>query len=238
MDKWEYQNKPCYLENRVVREPCKWRTACTCILCHNCWTNWGTDPFSTSRPSEPQFYVDGEKLARKVPKWPFCWAGGRSRLPIEDEYASLLWRLFKRFLWMHPLKTGTLSNQNFAAFVNWNVFILSHAAHVQIYKKNQHLCYRKSYNNYVNNRWKVHSAQRCQSSFRWIVLWIQPNYLKIGPNWPNQQCCLAGSSQDFDFFSIAMGANYSFYVLSIATCASTFFGYIISVLAKVGSLSQ
>ena len=29
MDKWEYQNKPCYLENRVVREPCKQRTACT-----------------------------------------------------------------------------------------------------------------------------------------------------------------------------------------------------------------
>ena len=23
-----YQNKPCYLENRVVREPCKRRTAC------------------------------------------------------------------------------------------------------------------------------------------------------------------------------------------------------------------
>ena len=28
MDKWEYQNKPCYLENRVAREPCKQRTAC------------------------------------------------------------------------------------------------------------------------------------------------------------------------------------------------------------------
>ena len=28
MDKWEYQNKQCYLENRVVREPCKQRTAC------------------------------------------------------------------------------------------------------------------------------------------------------------------------------------------------------------------
>ena len=25
---WKYQNKPCYLENRVVREPCKRRTAC------------------------------------------------------------------------------------------------------------------------------------------------------------------------------------------------------------------
>ena len=29
MDKWEYQTIPCYLENRAVREPGKWRTACT-----------------------------------------------------------------------------------------------------------------------------------------------------------------------------------------------------------------
>ena len=28
-----YQNKPCYLENRVVREPCKQRTACTLVAC-------------------------------------------------------------------------------------------------------------------------------------------------------------------------------------------------------------
>ena len=28
MEKWEYQNKSCYLENCVVREPCKQRTAC------------------------------------------------------------------------------------------------------------------------------------------------------------------------------------------------------------------
>ena len=34
-------------------------------------------------------------------------------------------------------------------------------------------------------------------------------------------------------FSIAMGADYSFYVKSIAICAPTFFGYIISVLASV-----
>ena len=36
-------------------------------------------------------------------------------------------------------------------------------------------------------------------------------------------------------FSIAMGADYSFYVKSIATCAPTFFGYIISVLASVAT---
>ena len=34
------------------------------------------------------------------------------------------------------------------------------------------------------------------------------------------------------FFSIAMGADNSFYVKFIATYAPTFFGYIISVLAK------
>ena len=34
-------------------------------------------------------------------------------------------------------------------------------------------------------------------------------------------------------FSIAMGADNSFYVKSIATYAPTFFGYIISVLAIV-----
>jgi len=32
MDTWEYQNKPCHLENRVFREPCKQRTACVVVL--------------------------------------------------------------------------------------------------------------------------------------------------------------------------------------------------------------
>ena len=34
-------------------------------------------------------------------------------------------------------------------------------------------------------------------------------------------------------FSITIGADYSFYVKSIATFALTFFGYIVSVLASV-----
>ena len=73
----------------------------------------------------------------------------------------------------------------------------------------------------------------------YTALPIQPINLKIGPNWlnwPNWQCCLAGSSKTAPrilFFSIAMGADYSFYVISIDTCAFTFFGYIISVLAIV-----
>ena len=47
---------------------------------------------------------------------------------------------------------------------------------------------------------------------------------------------LSGSSKTaprISIFSIAMGADYSFYVKSIASCAPTFFGYIISVLASV-----
>ena len=46
----------------------------------------------------------------------------------------------------------------------------------------------------------------------------------------------AGSSKTAPrilIFSIAMGADYSFYVKSIVICAPTFFGYIISVLASV-----
>ena len=65
----------------------------------------------------------------------------------------------------------------------------------------------------------------------------QPIYLRIGPNWPNPQCCLAGSSQTAPrllIFSIVMGADNSFYVKFIANEAPTFFGYIILVLAMVG----
>ena len=36
MDKWEYQNKPCYLENCVVREPCKRRAACSRLATKSC----------------------------------------------------------------------------------------------------------------------------------------------------------------------------------------------------------
>ena len=56
---------------------------------------------------------------------------------------------------------------------------------------------------------------------------IQPIYLKIGPNWLNRQCCLAGSSKMAPWiliFSIAMGGNY-FQVKSIDTCAATFFWF-------------
>ena len=61
--------------------------------------------------------------------------------------------------------------------------------------------------------------------------------------WPNfevnvldWQCCLAGSfkrAPGILIFSIAMGADNSFYVKTIATHVPTFFGYIISVLAIV-----
>ena len=65
---------------------------------------------------------------------------------------------------------------------------------------------------------------------------IYPIYLKTGPNWPNQQCCLDGSSKMAPrilIFTIAVGAKYLSYLKSMATFALTFFGYIISVLASV-----
>ena len=65
---------------------------------------------------------------------------------------------------------------------------------------------------------------------------IQPIYLRIGLNLLNWQCCLAGSSKTAPrilIFSIAMGADYSFYMKSIASFALKVFGYIISVLASV-----
>ena len=57
---------------------------------------------------------------------------------------------------------------------------------------------------------------------RWISHKI---YLKIGPNWPNRQCCLAGSSKTAPrifIFSIVMGAEYLPYVKSIETHARAF----------------
>ena len=66
-------------------------------------------------------------------------------------------------------------------------------------------------------------------------------YLKIGPNWPNRQCCLAGSSQMAHrilIFSISMGADYSFYVKTIETLARSFFKVIIFSIGSVRCLHQ
>ena len=57
-----------------------------------------------------------------------------------------------------------------------------------------------------------------------------------GPNRLNWQCFLAGSSKTAPrilIFSIAMGADYSFYVKSIATYAPAFLRHNNSVLARV-----
>ena len=82
------------------------------------------------------------------------------------------------------------------------------------------------------------AKQHCQSS---------PFTSKLGQIGQNWQCCLAGSSKTAPrilIFSIAMGADSSFYVKSIATYAPAFLGYNISVLARVfgvavcGSISE
>ena len=69
-----------------------------------------------------------------------------------------------------------------------------------------------------------------------MALPIQPFSLKIGPNWPNRQCYLAGSSKRVPrilSFSVAMDADNSFYVKSIATYAPAFLRHNNSVLARV-----
>ena len=63
-------------------------------------------------------------------------------------------------------------------------------------------------------------------------------YLKIGPNRPNWQCCLAGSSKTAPrilIFSIAMGADHSFYMKTIETHVRTFLPLNISALCKTES---
>ena len=60
--------------------------------------------------------------------------------------------------------------------------------------------------------------------------------LKTGPNWPNRQCCLAGSSKTAPrilIFSIAMGADHSFYVKTIETHARAFLPLNISAIGTV-----
>ena len=68
---------------------------------------------------------------------------------------------------------------------------------------------------------------------------IQPIYHENGPNGLNQHCCLAGSSKTAPrilIFSIVLGAEYLFYLESIATYAPAFLGYNISALARVKSI--
>ena len=73
--------------------------------------------------------------------------------------------------------------------------------------------------------------------------WVQATYLKIGPNWPNRQCCLAGSSKTAPrilIFSIAKGGDNSFYVKSIATylCPHIFLVYYFILSHSVQSLMK
>ena len=63
MVKWEYQNKPGYLENSVAREPCKQRTACTTLsqaklFCENSMYVWETTPGKSDKYTEP---AEGQK---------------------------------------------------------------------------------------------------------------------------------------------------------------------------------
>ena len=70
-----------------------------------------------------------------------------------------------------------------------------------------------------------------------LLIWqIWPNFEVNGLDW---QCCLAGSPKTAPrilIFSIAMGADYSFYVKSTATYAPAFLGSNNLVLARVNQI--
>jgi hypothetical protein len=65
---------------------------------------------------------------------------------------------------------------------------------------------------------------------------IQPMSPQNGPNGLNWQCCLSGSSKTAPrilIFSIAIGADYSFYEKTIETHARAFFKVIIFSIGSV-----
>ena len=62
---------------------------------------------------------------------------------------------------------------------------------------------------------------------------------KMGPNGLNWQCCLAGSSKTAPrilIFSMAMGADYTFELISIKTCAPQFKWHNKSFLGNVSKV--
>ena len=94
------------------------------ILCHNGWTNWGTDPVSTSKwPSEPQFCerysCRWRKLARNGHKTTIL-VGRWGRLPIDDEYAALLRRRLN--LWYRGCNQEVPSLNSVWAVFKWFSF--------------------------------------------------------------------------------------------------------------------
>ena len=68
---------------------------------------------------------------------------------------------------------------------------------------------------------------------------IQPIHRKNGPNGLNWLCCVTGSSKTAPtilIFSIAMGADYSFQLISIVHCVPQFFMHNKSILGGVVKL--
>ena len=93
MDKWEYQNKPCYLENHVVREPCKQRTAC--IFISN--SKEVQNKFETSSEEHEAKDSDGKTyitlllaIARKLENKNQVWNGKKNPVGFELNFYSSL----------------------------------------------------------------------------------------------------------------------------------------------------
>jgi hypothetical protein len=89
----------------------------------------------------------------------------------------------------------------------------------------------------MNNR---HLWQLKKIKILWAILELpakqQGRFGQFEVNGLNWQCFLAGSFKTAPrilIFSIVMGADYPFYVKSIATWTLTSYGYIILILASV-----
>ena len=102
--------------------------------------------------------------------------------------------------------------------------------------------------NIFHLKWIIGNHGNWKKSTSWGPFWrYQLNRTAIiahlPQNWanlPNPQCCLAGSSQMAPrilIFSIAMGADYSFYAKTIETYARALFKVIIFSIGSVSYMS-
>ena len=92
--------------------------------------------------------------------------------------------------------------------------------------------------------WQLKKNQNsggCFGAASKTALPIQPIHRKNGPNGMNWQCCLAGSCKmapTISVFSIAMGADYSFELLSIVHSVPQFFMHNKSTLGGVSNRAE
>ena len=88
----------------------------------------------------------------------------------------------------------------------------------------------------THGHWKNQNPGGRFGTTSWTALPIQPIYRENGPNGQNWQCCLAGSSETTPtilIFSIAIGADISFELISNVHWVPQFFMHNKSILGGV-----